>query len=428
MSPVFAARRRAEEFNSLVEGTSTRELHDTRTMELAELVGALRHSAPVEPRADFVSDLRGRLMAEAATALAPVGSDASAAAVDERLTITPRRSPRDRRIAAAVGGIAIVGATTSMAVAADSALPGETLYPLKRAIENVQTEFSVSPNQKGSTLLDNATGRLHEVQALSRSEEAPQTETTETISLTLATFMEQASEASDLLISDYEENGSADAIAQLRDFTASSMDALAGLESVLPDGARASLIQVAQLLTQIDAHAASLCTVCGGEGISVIPPFAVRAVEGIVGGLAGALLGPIEPVAAQEGQKAGGDQGGKSGTDVRKNGAKPGGQQTQQPGASTTTSPFLGGGKTDGPGSKQPGGNPSTLGDVVGGVVGGVLGGGGSSGSRGNTTSPPTTVPELLEDVVEGVGGVVGGVGGLVGGLLPPAPTTTEKP
>ncbi|MEV7430047.1 DUF5667 domain-containing protein [Nocardioides sp. NPDC092400] len=421
MSPVFAARRRAEEFDALVEGASTRELHDTRTVQLAELVGALRATAPVEPRPAFVADLRERLVAEAATVLvaAPArgGKD-----VESRLTVSPRRTARDRRIAAAVGGFAIVGATTSMAMAAQSALPGDTLYPLKRAIENAQTGFSVSDSQKGSALLANAEDRLHEVEELTRSEEAAGPLTTDTIATTLAEFSDQASAASELLISDYEDNGHAEAIAELRDFTGESMDALAGLEAVLPEGARPALIQAAQLLTQIDAQAAALCTVCGGDGISVIPPFAVRAVEEALGGLVGAL---VPPKATEAGAPAPGSGNGKgsgaAGADDRGEGAEvrsDGGQTT--PTDTPTLPPLVGGG---GGQSTGPTSGPSTLGDVVGGLLGGGNGGGddGTKGGKGGgtTTSGPTTLPEVIDDVL-------GGVGDLVDSLLqPPKPTGT---
>ncbi|GGO78267.1 DUF5667 domain-containing protein [Nocardioides deserti] len=423
MSPVFTARRRAEEFNSLVEGTSTRELHDTRTVELAELVGALRSAAPVEARPAFVADLRERLMAEAATALVPSATGTRDEAGDDterRLTLAPRRTTRDRRIAAAVGGFAIVGATTSMAVAAQTSLPGDTLYPLKRAIENAQTGFSVSDSQKGSNLLDNAQGRLAEVEELSQSEAARDAATAETIAGTLAEFSDQASAASELLISDYEENGHAAAIAELRDFTGSSMDALAGLESVLPDGARAALIQAAQLLTQIDAEAAALCTVCGGEGISIIPPFAVQAVEDVLGGLVGALTTPASTQGASEDRR--GDSGRGQGKDRGNQGkAGPGDGGQAVPTDTPTLPPVLGGGEQ--PPATTPSSQPSTLGGVIGGLLGGNGGGGnGGKGSGSTTTSTPTTLPEVIEDVL-------GGVGDLVGSLLqPPPPKGTQAP
>ncbi|MBC9732955.1 DUF5667 domain-containing protein [Nocardioides marmotae] len=414
MSPVFAARRRAEEFDSLLEGTATRELHDARTVELVELVGALRSTPPAEARPAFVADLRERLMAEAATALVPAPARARDE-IESRLTVAPRRTARDRRIAAAVGGLAIVGATTSMAVAAQTSLPGDTLYPLKRAIENAQTGFSVSDNQKGSHLLANAQGRLREVEQLSQSDEARESATETTIATTLVEFTDQASAASELLIKDYEENGHAAAITELRDFTGDSMDALAGLESLLPDGARPALIQAAQLLTQIDAEAAALCTVCGGEGISVIPPFAVQAVEDVLGGLVGALTPPIQAAGPGEGRGSGKGPGKGEGrtSDVRP-GQGTGGQSA--PTDIPTLPPT-----TDGPGqgtSPSPAGQPST----IGGVLGNLLGGGGNGGSNGGgaNTSTPTTLPEVIDDVL-------GGVGDLVDSILQP-PKGTKTP
>ena len=54
----------------------------------------------------------------------------------------------------------------SMAVAAQSALPGDALYPVKRAIENAETGFQVSDDAKGQHLLAHAAGRLDEVDEL----------------------------------------------------------------------------------------------------------------------------------------------------------------------------------------------------------------------------------------------------------------------
>lgn len=409
MSPVFAARRRAEEFNSLIERASTRELHDTRTIELAELVGALRETAPVQARPAFVGDLRERLMAEAATALSPAAREADPRGdVERQLSLGPRRTARDRRIAVAVSGFAIVGATTSMAMAAQSALPGDTLYPLKRAIENVQTGFSVSDNQRASSLLANASGRLVEVHELGRAEELGDTDVAVA---TLAAFIEQASAGSVLLITEYQENGDADAIAELLDFTAASMEALADLQSLLPDGARAALIQAAQLLTQIDAEAAALCSICGGEGISVIPPFAIKPVDDVIGGLAGSLGQPLDVPAAHSGGSKDSGKGRGKGASTPKdtgqgtNGGK--GQETssaspQQPGQGAgSPSSSASGGHSSGNGGN--GSEPSTVGQVVGGLLGGS-GTTGGSGGTGTTTSTPPTLPEVIDDVVDGVG------------------------
>jgi hypothetical protein len=265
MSPVFAARRRAEEFQALVEGTSTGADSDARYAEFLELVQGMRETVPVTARPEFVAELRERLLDEARTA-ARTGKGADVAA---RLTVhrSPSTRRRERRLAAAVGGLAIVGASTGMAVAAQNALPGDPLYPLKRAIENAQTGVQVNEDDKGKTLLDNASGRLEEVDRLSRESGEGQP-----VAETLQAFTDQASEASELLLSDYAERGQKDSVELLRDFTADSMARLNALESVVPEDARASLIQAAQTLTQIDQQLLNACPSCGPAILTQTPP------------------------------------------------------------------------------------------------------------------------------------------------------------
>ena len=262
MTPVFSVRRRAEEFDSLVEGLSTGD--DTRYAELLELVATLRSAPAPQARPEFVTSLREQLMLAADTLLVP--GDAGDTA---RLALPARTKPvRERRIAAAVGGIAIVGATTSMAMAAQSALPGDVLYPLKRAIENAEAGISVNNGQKGATLLATASGRLDEVTALTSGGRA---DDGTAIAETLNAFTEQATEASDLLLTDYATTGHESSISDLRDFTAESMDTLAALEALIPADARDELLHAASMLTQIDLEAAQACPDCAGVGITEIP-------------------------------------------------------------------------------------------------------------------------------------------------------------
>jgi len=276
MSPVFAARRRAEEFQAMVE-TSTDRGHNARLAEFLEIVDTLRDQPPVTARPEFIAELREQLLDEAHMA-ARTSKGAEAAA---RLTVT-RSAPsrrRERRLAAAIGGLAIVGATTGMAVASQSALPGDPLYPLKRAIENAQTGVQVDEDAKGKTLLDNASGRLEEVDQLSR-----ENDDAETISETLQTFTDQASEASDLLLSDFEETGREDSVEDLRNFTSASMKTLTALETVVPEDARASLIRAAQTLTQIDEQALLACPSCGPDLLTQIPTFTNVALDELLNG------------------------------------------------------------------------------------------------------------------------------------------------
>lgn len=286
MNPHFGARRRADEFDRLLstpahERQAVAEPFDAeRYDEMLALVATLRDVAPVEPRPAFSAHLRSRLMLAAEGALAP---DTAAQSAARRAPVV-RRSPRERRVVAAVGGFAIVSATASMAVAAQSALPGDTLYPLKRAIENAQTGVQRDADGKGTTLLVNATGRLDEVGALSRAGDDA-----DTIALTLHDFVEQAQEASALLLGDFASNGQPSTIAELRVFTAESMGILTRLQSVIPDTARASLIEATQVVNAIDVQAQALCPACTDLPIISTPTFATKSLDA----LADDSLGPV---------------------------------------------------------------------------------------------------------------------------------------
>jgi hypothetical protein len=265
MTPVFGARRRAEEFHTLVEDPSTGGLHDARYAEFLDIVASLREVPEAQPRPAFVADLREQLMSAAETVLVASDDDARLALPTRRRGARP---VRERRIAAAAAGLAVVGATTSMAMAAQSALPGDALYPLKRMIEGAETGLAVNEGEKGETLLANASGRLAEISALSRD---GRLEDGTAVADTFNDFTRQSIEAADLLLTDYAATGDESSIAELRDFTGESMQTLAELETVVPEQARDELLRAARVLTQIDAQAQQACPACGGHGIDEIP-------------------------------------------------------------------------------------------------------------------------------------------------------------
>lgn len=378
MTPVFAARRRAEEFAALVEDPSTRDSRDARHTDLLELVGALRSTPAVEARPEFVAGLRERLMDAADTALAPSET--------ARLSLPPRRSSRDRRIAAAVGGFALVGATTSMAMAAQSALPGDVLYPVKRAIENVQTGVSVGEGQKGEALLANASGRLDEVGALSRGGDLNDTGA---IADTLNTFTDQAAQASDLLLSDYAQNGHQGSVSELRDFTASSLDELQALEPLVPAEARDELLHAAQVLFQIDAAAQQACPDCGGKGITEVPPVFAPVSAGTKAATAGSIS--QTPGKHRDGSIAGETSEPQVPT-VDGETLPPGSVLDPTDDGGSTTSPQPGDGGAD---------------DPIGTLTEGLTGGGDSQ-----PTSNPTLpdVGDTVDDTVDDLGKVIDGV------------------
>lgn len=292
MNPVFGARRRAEEFNSAIEApASSRVLPDAPFADLLGVVSTLRQAPALPARADFVSDLRSRLMLAAEGALAPAAKATNAAPA------VPR-NPRERRIAAAVGGFAILSATASMAVAAQTALPGDTLYPLKRAIENAHTGIQGGTDDKGTTMLGSASGRLEEVGQLTRSSD----QDADVIALALHDFVEQANEASDLLLSDFASTGRAGSIAELRSFTAASSKSLTSLQTLIPDTVRGSLIEASQVVRQIDELALSACPTCSDLPLTAMPTFASQQIPTLIRDVLDATAGsppaipPVRPV------------------------------------------------------------------------------------------------------------------------------------
>ena len=115
---------------------------------------------------------------------------------------------------------------------AQSALPGDALYPLKRGIETAHAGISVGDDGKGTTLLASAATRLDEVARLDAEDHPAE------IADTLDDFTAQATEASDLLLASYAEKGDDATVVELRTFTATSMTSLSDLDGRLPTSAQ----------------------------------------------------------------------------------------------------------------------------------------------------------------------------------------------
>ena len=266
MTGPFWMRRRAEEFDAAI----SRPLTEQDAKDFAALLAVVRDLRAMPqptPRSDFVSDLRVRLMAEADTALLPQAAR-PLTATEQRLLLPVRASRRDRRLAAVLGAAALVGATSSMAMAAQTALPGESLYPVKRAIEQAQNQFARDDAAKGQALLANARGRLDEVRDLTESGSPASISAVED---TIEAFSDQADDASEALLAAYAETGDEALVTDLRSFTSSSMDRLSELESVVPESARESLFEAGERLADIDRRASQSCPACSGT-VTSIPP------------------------------------------------------------------------------------------------------------------------------------------------------------
>jgi hypothetical protein len=383
MTGGFASRRRADEFDALLSGTDNRSVEDARVQELLDLVGALRAVPEPPARPEFVADLRSRLVAAAEAQPVRKVDEATFA----RLTPTQRRGRSERRLATVLGGFAVVAATGSMAMASQSALPGDTLYPVKRAIENARTNLQSSDAGKAQTLLDNAARRLDEIKALNERGDG----SSEEIAATLQDFTDETNQATSHALADYDQSGDQGALQDVRNFADHSMDQLTQIGDTVPKDVRPALITAAQTVRQADDAASQACPTCSGEPITQLPDFATRALT--------ELLSPppaTEPVDAPSDAKAlarkaqhhrgVADRTPPAGTDTTTASSDP----TATPAIPTPTVP---------PVEDDP--LKTTLGTVLG--SNNNSGGGDGSGNNGGNGS-------LTGNLIDGVNGLLGGL------------------
>ena len=270
MTSLLSAKKRAEEFAAAVDGGADRSgLHP----ELADLVGVVstlqregQSAAHLAPRPEFTATLRERLMSEAATSLAQ----------DNVLTLpTRRKGSRERRLALAASSIVLVGGTAGMAAAAQNALPGEALYPIKRGIENAQADLATNQGAKGEDLLNAADSRLVEVEGLfDSSSDLSQ------VPGTIDDFTQQALEASQLLLDEFAETRDPAIIDALHAFAEDNLAALQELAKTAPAEHQDELAMAADVLLGIDQQALAACPTCGDTLESLkMPAFFLTAVE-----------------------------------------------------------------------------------------------------------------------------------------------------
>ncbi len=256
MSSLLNARKRAEEFEALLNGTSSSRRADLD--RLAGVVTTLREHSGATPRPDFTASLREQLMAEAATVLT---GEAKTLALPVR-----RAGARQRRIVAAATAAVFIGGTTGMAAASQNALPGDALYPIKRTLERAQAGLNTSDANKGKDILAQAGDRLAEVQdLLGRSMSAPE------VPATIDDFSEQAAQGSALLIQAFEDKRNPQDIAAVRSFAASSLTVLQELAKTAPPQAQEALAEAARLLQALDEQALGLCSQCAAD----LPPLEI---------------------------------------------------------------------------------------------------------------------------------------------------------
>jgi hypothetical protein len=253
MTPLIPARRAAEEFARVVDGSQV-DVAD-RYADLTGYVDLLRAQETPAARPEFVADLRMQLLAAADTLLAPARQTAKPARVIE---LSPASRRHNRRLAAAAAAFVVVGGSAGVAAAAENSLPGDPLYPLKRGIESAQVSLNSSDAAKGHDLISQASTRLEEIDGL-----MDEGDSTSRITHTLASFQRSATSGADLLFVAFQRDGDPEDLAALRGTFQEQTEQLLALAAQAPSTTQPDFTAAADLLADLDQQARVLCSNCG---------------------------------------------------------------------------------------------------------------------------------------------------------------------
>jgi hypothetical protein len=236
-------------------------------MEAVELVGRLRTAGAVAPRPEFTAELRHRLLeqaaARAATTPTVVRSTPESAGEppreDDDASVTDIRHRHGRRIrlVASTAALVLLGGGIGSAAAAQQAMPGDTLYGMKRSIENVSTNVSVGDDSRGRRDLEHAMTRLSEVRGLVNNHGDPAT-----IDNTLDLFSQQARKGVSRLVASYQQDGDTTSITAITTFITGARQAIGELAPKLPPESLKSAVEALATIEQLAQHTTVACPKC----------------------------------------------------------------------------------------------------------------------------------------------------------------------
>lgn len=271
MSDLHRARARAETFAHAVDHGprhSSRHSDDPELVEAVELAGRLRTVGAVAPRPEFSAELRHRLLEQAAARAAttptmvrslpdspddpPGGEDVDASVTDIR-----HRHGRRIRLVACTAALVLLGGGIGSAAAAQQAMPGDTLYGMKRSIENVSTNVGIGDDSRGRRDLEHAMTRLSEVDKLAGSGGD-----VTTINGTLDVFSVQARKGVSRLVASYQQDGDESSITAITAFITNARQALGELAPKLPPESLKSAVEALATIEQLAQHTTVACPKC----------------------------------------------------------------------------------------------------------------------------------------------------------------------
>ncbi|MGJ9422094.1 DUF5667 domain-containing protein [Aeromicrobium sp. CF3.5] len=258
----------AESFERAWTSRSTRDIRARRAPQddvdaLLRTAELLTRSAAIQPTEQFTSDLRARLMTEAADVLVAVPATSG---TDRRVAgnVAPAQSPRRRRLAGLAAAIVASTATVGLVSSSASAVPGDVLYPVKRGVESVQLAVHRDDAGRGQTQLDQASERLLEAWTLDS------TGHDDRVAEALDAFSEQATDGSTALFEAYDSEGDAGRVDAVTTFATGSSDTLVNMSENLPADAQAALESATETVLGLAERAGTLCTSCAEADLGAL--------------------------------------------------------------------------------------------------------------------------------------------------------------
>jgi hypothetical protein len=262
MNPL-GSHRRADELARALDG------HDSADPSVRPLVAVADRvrAAATDPSPEFRLALRERLMVAAETELVPArrspAHDSGPAPVRRARPARPSLGDRLRRRLSVVAAAAVVaGAGVSVVAISAQSLPGDALYPVKRAGEDVQLLVRTDPATEGRLQLEHARTRLEEVDELTRRGDAGSADTTVLVSATLQDFTEQAEDGAGSLIEAFDADREPATIDEVNGFTVDAAARLERLSTVVPVGSGEDFADAAGTVISLAERTAGACRSC----------------------------------------------------------------------------------------------------------------------------------------------------------------------
>ncbi|MCQ4081195.1 DUF5667 domain-containing protein [Streptomyces sp. RB6PN25] len=271
------AHRRANAFAKALEGSGERETHaaDRRADPAQERLLAMASALADVPKPDLAPEVktvqRAQLIAAMEAAIADGTLDTSGRVPEQRkgpgahravgLRRLRPRSRWSRRLAA--GGLTVgvaAGAFGGVAAASTNALPGDTLYGLKRGMEDLRLGMANDDAGRGRVLLDMASTRMQEARRLmERGRSGPlDADSVREVGRALVGMHKEAAEGHRLLSGAYQRNGSLTSIEALNDFSRTNGSTWGQLRRQLPPQLHEVGAQVTSVFDAIEREVAPL--------------------------------------------------------------------------------------------------------------------------------------------------------------------------